>query len=204
MGLYEKYILPRFINLAMQNADMAKLRSEIVPEAEGDVIEVGMGSGLNLPFYSEGVRSVTGIDPSEKLKELAEERINDAPMAVELVTESAEDMPFEDRRFDTAVVTWTLCTIPNPEKTLHELRRVLKPGGALLFVEHGRSPEANVAKWQDRVNPVWKPIGGGCNINRPIDVIVEGNGFTITSMSHPEVKAPKIFAYQYQGRAVLA
>lgn len=204
MGVYEKYLLPKFINAAMQNPEMERLRGTIVPEAKGNVVEVGIGSGLNLPFYSSEVQSVAGIDPSAKLKDLAEERIADAPMAIEIINESAEDMPFENDQFDTAVVTWTFCTVPSAEKVLAELRRVLRPDGRLLFVEHGLSPNANTAKWQNRLNPIWKPIGGGCNINRKIDDTIEASGFRISDLEHPIIKGPSIFTYQYMGRASLA
>lgn len=202
MGIYEKYMLPKIINVVMQNPDMAALRRRVVPEAEGDVIEVGFGSGHNLPFYSDAVRSVTGIDPSVELKDLAVERISEARVPIEIVNQSAEEMPFENAHFDSAVVTWTFCTVPSAEKVLSELRRVLKPGGQLMFVEHGRSPDAKTAKWQDRVNPIWKPIGGGCNINRKIDEAIRNSGFNITDLDHPAIKGPAIMTYQYLGRAI--
>lgn len=201
MGLYAKYVLPRVLNSVMQNDDLTKLRQKIVPEATGDVIEIGFGSGLNLPFYSDKVTSITGIDPSAEMLMLAEEKIADSRVPVEILEESGEHIPFEHGRFDTAVVTWTLCTVPSAERVLFELRRVLKAGGTLLFVEHGRSPDSQVAKWQDRINPIWKKIGGGCNINRPITQTMTRSGFRLDSLTHPVVRGPAILTYQNLGKA---
>ncbi len=176
MGIYEKYFLPKLLNAVMKSPDLAALRRQWVPQAEGRVLEVGIGSGLNLPFYSPGV-SVYGVDPSAELQVYAREVAQEANLNVEFVTQGCEDLPFGNDYFDSAVVTWTFCTIPDPISAIHEIRRVLKPGGKMIFVEHGKAKEAAVAKWQNRINPVWKHIAGGCNLNRTPDIALLENGF---------------------------
>lgn len=202
MGLYDRYVLPRLIELAMDNKDMARQRRRILPAAHGRVLEVGVGSGLNLPFYGDGVTSVTGLDPSQPLLSMARERQGDAPFEIELVEDSAEAMPFDDNGFDCAVMTWTLCSIPDARAALAEIRRVLKPGGELIFIEHGLAPEPGVAAWQGRINPLWRRVGGGCNLNRPIDALVAGAGFALARLERGYmIRGPKLMTYTYEGRA---
>src|SRR5688572_17298318 len=170
MGFYAKYILPRLIELAMKNQEMARLRAVWIPQARGEVLEVGIGSGLNLAFYSSDVTRVYGVDPSVELQRIARKRAAGIPFQIEFLSQSVEtSLPLANGSIDTAVLTWTLCSIADPTKALHEIRRVLNPTGRLLFVEHGRSPDPRVARWQDRLTPVWKRIAGGCHLNRKID-----------------------------------
>lgn len=202
MGLYEKYLLPRLLDMAMKSPDFARLRGELVPEAEGRVLELGIGSGLNLPFYRRGVH-VTGVDPSLELQVYAREVAGKHAVDVEFVSESAENLPFDDRSFDSAVITWTLCTIADPVSALAEVRRVLKPGGKLIFAEHGQSPETGVARWQDRLNPLWRKIGGGCNLNRRPDRSILETGFKLVAMEEGYLPGPRFATYNYRGIASL-
>ncbi|MBD3647572.1 MAG: class I SAM-dependent methyltransferase [Pseudomonadales bacterium] len=201
MGLYNKYILPRIINTAMKSREMEKIRRQLIPMASGKVIEAGIGSGLNLPFYNSETE-VLGIDPSEELQEYAREVARETGTRVEFLAQTSEEIPVPDNEFDTAVVTWSLCTIPEPERTLAELRRVLKPGGQLIFAEHGRSPEPGVSRWQDRINPVWRVIGGGCNLNREPGALIEQAGFQFTDKSEGYIPGPKFATWTVRGRAI--
>jgi len=200
MGLYEKYLLPKLLNLAMKAPDMTRLRSQLIPQAEGHVLELGIGSGLNLPFYQRGVR-VTGVDPSLELQAYARDVAADTAIDVEFIADSAESLPFEDQTFDSAVITWTLCTIPRPDAALAEVRRVLKPGGRLIFAEHGLAPEPNVVKWQHRLNPLWNRIGGGCNLNRQPDRNLRAAGFALDDMETGYLEGPRWATYNYRGVA---
>ena len=165
------------------------------------MLEIGVGSGLNLPFYSEAATHVIGLDPSPKLLSLAREAAAGAGASTELLEGSAEAIPLDDRSIDTVVTTWTLCSIPNVTRALSEVRRVLKPDGVLLFVEHGRSPDARVGRWQDWLTPIWKRIGGGCHLNRPIRTLVEGAGFRIEQIETGYAEGPKPMTFMSEGRA---
>ncbi len=202
MGLYERYVLPKLIDVAMRHEPIADIRAEMLPLAEGRVLELGIGSGLNLRYYDpQRVRSVTGVDPSEGLTAKARERAEKSPVPVEFLGLSGEDVPLESRSFDTAVITWTLCSIPNVYRALEEVRRLLAPGGRIVFAEHGRAPDEAIRRWQDRITPVWKVIGGGCHLNRPIDRLIEDAGFHIEGLEQGYVEGPKIASYMYRGRA---
>ena len=201
MRFYDTYVLPRVINLAMQNKAATAERAAFVPLASGKVLEVGIGSGLNLPFYGRAVERLHGVDPSRELWRMARRRADRAPFSVGFTAASAESLPIEDAAFDTVVTTWTLCTIPDPAKSLVEMKRVLKPGGRLLFVEHGRSPDAGVQAWQNRLNPLWKRLAGGCHLNRKIDELIRDAGFRITRIERAYTRGPKPFAYLYKGLA---
>lgn len=203
MGLYEKYVLPKLLNMAMKSPDMTRMRSQLVPLASGRVLELGIGSGLNLPFYGGDVH-VTGVDPSLELQAYAREVAAGAGVDVEFVADTAESLPFESNSFDSAVITWTLCTIPDPDAALAEVRRVLKPGGRLIFAEHGRSPDAAVQRWQNRINPVWKVIGGGCNLNRTPDQALLAGGFNFDQIEEGYIAGPRWATYNYRGVARLA
>ncbi len=196
-----EWIKPRLQDLVMRQ--MNPLRPETVEAAEGEVLEVGFGTALNLELYGPGVQSVTGVDPMEiqDVKSVTQ-RIADAPFPVKHQTLRADGgLPFDAGRFDTVITTWTLCSIPDAKAALAEMRRVLKPGGRYLFIEHGRAPTEGTARWQDRVNPLWNRISGGCNINREIDRIVEDSGFELTSLDRFRAKGPGLLAHMFRGVA---
>lgn len=202
MSFYSKYVLPRLIDLAMKNRDCARLRAEWLPKARGDVLEVGIGSGLNLPFYSSQVRRIYGVDPSLELQRIARRRVPAEQLPVEFLSQSAEEsLPLANASIDTVVSTWVLCSIPNPSKALQEMRRVLKPEGQFIFIEHGRSPDNGVAAWQDRLTPAWRRIAGGCHLNRKIDVLIEAAGFHTTEARTCYLPGPRPMTYTYQGVA---
>lgn len=201
MGLYSRLVLPRLIDLVMRNEEAARRRARIIPGAVGAVLEVGVGSGLNLPFYTKQVRQLCGIDPSAELLKMARARSLSAPFPVELVQRSAEELPFGDASVDTVVVTWTLCSIPDPARALREMRRVLRPAGRLFFVEHGLSPDARVRAWQDRINPIWKRLAGGCNVNRKIDDLIRSAGFEIGELQTEYLPGPRPMSYTFEGSA---
>lgn len=204
MGLYGKYILPTLIDLTMRNRETARVRAEWLPRAQGNVLEVGIGSGLNLPFYTRDVRRIFGVDPSAELQEMARKRSATLPLNLDLFLQSAEcPLPLSATSIDTVVNTWTLCSIANPLQALAEMKRVLKKGGALLFVEHGRSPDATVVRWQDRLTPFWRRISGGCHLNRKIDELVEQAGFSIGEMETVYLPGPRPLTYTYKGIAQL-
>ena len=210
MSFYDKYILPSFLNCACGAKPILYQRGKVVPLAEGLVLEVGIGSGLNIPFYDAGkVSKVIGLDPSPELNEMAEKVVAKTAaengLDVEIILGSAEAMPFPDDHFDSVVITYTLCTIPDAETANLEIRRVLKPGGKLIFCEHGLAPDAGVAKWQGRIDPIWGKIAGGCHLNRDIPELITGAGFTIETMEQMYLPStPKFAGYNYWGVAVIA
>jgi ubiquinone/menaquinone biosynthesis C-methylase UbiE len=202
VGFYARHVLPRLIDLAMRNKETARLRAAWIPQARGDVLEVGIGSGLNLPFYSSEVKRVHGVDPSLELQRMARERAASLPVNVEFLSQSAEEpLPLPDETMDTIVMTWTLCSIANASKALEQMKRVLKPSGHLIFVEHGRTPDRGVAVWQDRLTPAWKRIGGGCTLNRKVDELITKAGFQITDLRTFYLPGPRPMTYTYQGLA---
>ena len=172
MRFYRHFVLPRLLHLAMRQEMLVPFRRRVTGAAEGRVLEVGIGSGLNLPLYAPTVRAVIGLEPSPELLVMARKRALAAHVPVELLEASAEAIPLDDASVDTVVTTWTLCTIPNASHALMELKRVLRPSGVLLFVEHGRAPEPGVARWQDRLDPLWRCVAGGCHLNRKIDDLI--------------------------------
>ncbi len=201
MGFYDRHILPPMLNACMGMKQLREEREKIVPKASGDVVEIGIGSGLNLPHYGPDVESVTGVDPSIELQKRARERASQAVFPVYFKSISGESLPLDDESFDCAVITWTLCTIPDPGKALAEVRRVLKPGGKLFFIEHGHSPDESVARWQERINGFWPKITGGCNVNRHMDTLIAGGGFTFEEMETGYIKGPRPMSYMYRGVA---
>jgi SAM-dependent methyltransferase len=204
VGVYAKYVLPRFIDLSMRNRETARVRGDWVPNARGIVLEIGIGSGLNLPFYSEQVSRIYGVEPSPELEKLARKRSVDKTMQVEFFSQSAEQsIPVPDQSVDTVVITWTLCSIADPTRALQQMKRTLKPSGRLIFVEHGRAPDSGVAAWQDRLTPIWKRIGGGCHLNRKIDDLLLNAGFTIDELRTTYLPGPRPMTYTYQGFAHL-
>jgi len=201
MGFYSRFILPRLTDLSMRDKAAAERRSVLVPKATGSVLEVGIGSGLNLPFYSSAVTRLRGVDPSAELLSMARRKIPHVPFPVELVCESAERLSVDSGSIDTVVTTWVLCGIPNPVAALSEMRRVLKPEGRFLFVEHGSASDAGVQAWQRRLNPFWKKIAGGCNLDRRIEDLIRAAGFRITHLENMYLKGPRPMTYTYEGAA---
>jgi ubiquinone/menaquinone biosynthesis C-methylase UbiE len=203
MGFYENRIVPRLIEMGCSTAPILKQRAKVVPEATGRVLEVGMGPGINIPFYDVSkVEMVWGLEPSEGMRVKAAPRIADAPFPIEWLGLPGEEIPLDDDSADTVLLTFTLCTIPDFAKALGQMRRVLKPGGKLLFAEHGAAPDESVRKWQDRINPFWKRLAGGCNINREIPQSIEAAGFKIEDMDTMYLPGtPKVAAFQYWGTA---
>jgi SAM-dependent methyltransferase len=204
MSFYEHWILPRVIDLTMRNKEARRYRERVIPQANGLVLEIGSGSGLNLPFYGPAVRHLFALEPSPELRKMAGRRTKGKRFAVEFLDRSAEEIPLERGSVDTVVTTWSLCTIPDAVRALEEMRRVLKPGGVLLFVEHGLAPDAVVRVWQHRLNPLWNRIGGGCNLNRKIDSLIVQSGFGLAELETEYVKGPKPMTFTYSGRAVPA
>jgi len=202
MGIYQKYVFPRILNHVMQDRFVTALRQKIVPVAKGHILEIGVGSGLNLPFYAHGVESVSALDPSQELLRMAERRVRETSFGLTFYEKSAEALPFEDKSFDTVLSTWTLCSIPDAAQALREVRRVLKPGGELLFIEHGQSPDKGVSQWQQRLNGVWKRCSGGCHLNRDIKNLVSGSGLEITELETGYMlRGPRLLTYNYKGSA---
>ena len=201
MGFYQDRIVPYLIHMSMRQETLAVYRERVVSAAAGRILEIGIGSGLNLRHYSDNAHHVIGLDPSTKLLAMAAKAERRSSLSVELVKGSAEVIPMENDSVDTVVTSWTLCTIPDVNHALLEMRRVLKPTGHLLFVEHGRSPDANVQRWQDRLNPIWKRIAGGCHLNRTINHLIEAAGFRIERLETGYMKGPKPMTFMYEGAA---
>jgi ubiquinone/menaquinone biosynthesis C-methylase UbiE len=201
MSFYQRHIVPRLTHLAMRQNYLVPSRKRVIGAAEGRILEVGIGSGLNLPLYGPSVRSVIALEPSPELLRMARERGIAASVPVTFLEASAETVPLDTNSIDTVVTTWTLCTIPDAPRALAEMRRVLKPGGSLLFVEHGRAPEPGVARWQDRIDPLWSRIAGGCHLNRKMDDLVTGNGFRIEALVNARLPGPRTHTFLYEGCA---
>jgi len=201
MSLYQRYVIPRLTHLAMRQNQLRPFRQRVIDAAEGRVLEIGIGSGLNFPLYRDTVKSVIGLEPSPELLRMARPRAAAAAVPITLLDASAEMIPIDSASIDTVITTWTLCTIPNAPVALAEMRRVLKPGGALLFVEHGRAPEPGVARWQDRLDPLWSRLAGGCHLNRKMDDLISGSGFRIEALENARIPGPRTHTYLYQGRA---
>jgi ubiquinone/menaquinone biosynthesis C-methylase UbiE len=201
MSFYEHRVLPHLVNWSMQQRTFADYRRRVIENAEGCVLEIGIGSGLNLPHYADGVTHVIGLDPSPKLLTMAQEAGKKSGSFLELVRGSAEAIPLENETVDMVVSTWTLCSVPEAERALAEIRRVLKHRGRLLFVEHGLSPESRVRRWQDRLTPVWKRIAGGCHLNRPIAQLIEAAGFGLEQVATGYMQGPRPMTFMYEGSA---
>lgn len=204
MSLYEKYLLPKFLNCACGSKPISYQRKKVVPMAEGKVLEIGMGSGLNLPFYDKSkLDELWGLDPSEGLSEMAKQVADEEAMEVNFISAGAEEIPLPDNHFDSVLVTYTMCTIPEVHRANKEIQRVLKGNGRLIFCEHGEAPDKNIKKWQNRINPLWKKLAGGCNINRNIPSLIQESGFDIIDLEEMYLpNTPKIAGYNYWGYAV--
>ncbi|MGK9169645.1 class I SAM-dependent methyltransferase [Inquilinus limosus] len=201
MGFYNSVILPRLCHLAMRNRRLLPYRERVIGSAEGRVLEIGVGSGLNLPFYRAPAREVLGLEPDPWLITKARSTAGRRQKSAVFVGGSAEAIPLDDRSIDTVVTTWTLCTIPDASRALGEMRRVLRPAGRLLFVEHGLAPDAGVRWWQDWLTPAWRRISGGCHLNRPIQAMIESSGFRVDRIETGYMPGPKPMSFMYEGSA---
>jgi ubiquinone/menaquinone biosynthesis C-methylase UbiE len=201
MGFYNDVILPRLCHLVMRNRRLAPYRERVIASAEGRVLEIGIGSGLNLPFYGPEVRGIVGLEPAPQLIAMARRVAERTPVPVRFIEESAAAISLDSNTIDTVVMTWTLCTIPQADGALSEIRRVLKSGGRLLFVEHGLAPNEGVRRWQDWLTPTWKRVSGGCHLNRPIRTMIEGAGFRFDRLETAYMPGPKPWSFRYQGSA---
>ena len=201
MSLYNKYILPKFLNCACSSKPINYQRQKVVPLAKGKVLDIGIGSGLNIPFYnSDIIDQVIGIDPSHELIELAKELANESKASIDFVIGSAESIPYPDNFFDTVLVTYTMCTIPNVAMANKEMWRVLKDDGRLIFCEHGLAPDKKISKWQNRIDPFWGKIAGGCHLNRDIQKLITDAGFSFESLDKMYIPStPKFAGYNYWG-----
>lgn len=202
MSIYARQVLPRLLDLAMRHRLASEHRAKLVPRASGTVVEIGIGSGLNLAHYTEAVTRVHGVDPSAELLAMARERARGRPFELSLDEKPAEALPLDDASADTAVCTWTLCSVGDPLAALGELRRVLKPGARLFFIEHGAAPERGVAAWQRRLTPLWKKIAGGCHLDRDIEGLLGAAGFRIVELEKSYLQRPHAFTYTYEGVAL--
>lgn len=201
MGWYTTTVLPKLIEAGCSQKLLMRLRAQYVPQAQGNVLEIGIGTGLNLEYYNKEQVQLTGLDPAAELTGHAQERAQALDLPVAMLGVSGESIPAEDATFDNLVCTWTLCSIPNVEGALSEMHRVVKPGGKLFFIEHGAAPDAGVAKWQRRVEPVWKRFTGGCHLTRKADELIQEAGFRLDSFDSAYLPGPKIASFMTHGIA---
>lgn len=205
MSIYDKYLLPHLLNCTCNQNPFIHQRRKVVPLAKGNVLEIGIGSGLNIPFYEPNrIEKIWGIDPSEELISMAKNQISPETPNIELIVAKAEEIDFDDHVFDTVLMTYTMCTISSLPESFSQLTRVIKPNGKLIFCEHGLAPDENVIKWQNRINTFWPKISGGCNINKKIPNIITSAGFSIVDLETMYLPStPKVLGYNYWGTAVL-
>ena len=202
MGFYAKHVLPRCLDMACGMGPISKQRQKVVPFAHGMVLEIGIGSGQNIPFYNpDKVSKIIGVDPDEHIWKLSAARRTECPIEIDRIGLSGEEIPLDKNMADTVVVTYSLCTIPDPVKALKEMSRIMKPGGQILFTEHGKAPDANVHKWQNRIDPYWKKIAGGCHSGRDIPALFHQAGLTLDSLDEMYIPGPKVLGYNYWGAA---
>jgi ubiquinone/menaquinone biosynthesis C-methylase UbiE len=203
MGVYSKYVLPKLVHLTCSMKPNMRQRAKVVPAARGRVLEIGIGSGLNFPYYdSDRVTKFWGLDPAPEMLRLAERAARSLAFDVDFLELPADEIPLEDCSVDTVMVTYTLCTIPETEPALREMARVLKPSGQLIFCEHGAAPDASVRRSQDFMNPLWKRLGGGCHLNRLIPELIEKGGFRIDSLESMYIPGWRPASFNYWGTAV--
>jgi ubiquinone/menaquinone biosynthesis C-methylase UbiE len=204
VGFYVDRVLPRVTDVALSGKAFAQLRARVASGLEGDVLEVGFGSGRNVPYYPAAVTRVRAVDPAIGGRKLAAKRVAASAVPVEYVGVNGEQLPLEDESVDYVLTTWTLCTIPDVDRALCEIRRVLRPGGALHFVEHGLAPDPKVARWQDRLTPIQRRVAGGCHLNRPIAELIAGAGLDVGQVDNYFMRGPKVFGYMFEGVATKA
>jgi len=202
MGIYDKYLLPKLVHFTCGQVPTMRQREKVVPLAVGRVLEIGIGSGLNIPFYdARRVEHLWGLDPSSEMWSIAQKNAAEHHLDAEFIQSGAESIPLENNSADTVLMTFTMCTIPDTQMALDEVRRVLRPSGKLIFCEHGSAPDENIRRWQNRLNPVWKKLAGGCNLNRSIPVILEQSGFKSADMQTMYLPGWKPAAFNYWGTA---
>ena len=201
MGFYEREVLPRIVDVALSGKQLDRLRGRVAGRLDGEVLEVGFGSGRNVPHYPASVTRVRAVDPALVGRKLAAPRVAASPVSIEYVGLEGERLPVEDQSVDHVLTTWTLCTIPDVDRAVTEIHRVLRPGGSLEFLEHGRAADTNVQKWQDRITPLQRRIAGGCHLNRAIDTLLTDAGLQIDRLDNYYIKGPKVFGYMYEGTA---
>jgi ubiquinone/menaquinone biosynthesis C-methylase UbiE len=204
MGIYQDRVLPRITNRVMNRRDLRPIRDRVCAGLDGEVLEIGFGSGLNAGHYPPAVTRVRAVDPATLGRRLAADRVAASAVPVEYIGLDGQALPLEPASVDHVVSTWTLCTIPDVERALGEVRRVLRPGGSLHFVEHGLSPDARVARWQDRLTPLQRRLAGGCHLNRPIDRLLDGSGLELAGLTTYYLEGPKPLGYTFEGRAIKA
>jgi len=201
VGFYRNQVLPRVTDIALAGRDFDAIRRRVASGLAGDVLEIGFGSGLNIPHYPPGVRRVLAVDPATAGRKLAARRMAGSPVLIGFAGLDGQAVEVDSATIDCVLITWTMCTIPDARGALSEARRVLRPGGTLHFAEHGRSPDPKVARWQDRLTPVQRRIFGGCHLNRPIDRLVTGAGFEMARLENFYMKGPRAFGYTFEGVA---
>ena len=206
MGFYDKHILPRLLNAAMSAKPISYQRRKVVPRAQGRVLEIGFGAGHNLPYYDpHKVERIWALEPSVEMRNRSAARRAASPIAPQFIDLPSEAIPLDAESADTVLVTYTLCTIPDVMAALGEMRRVMKVTGQMIFCEHGEAPDEGVKRWQHRITPVWKKIGGGCHVNRPIPRLIENAGFKLTDMQTMYLPGtPRFAGYNYWGGATKA
>ena len=204
-AMYDKYVLPKILDVCCSTKPINYQRNKVVPKAKGNVLEIGIGSGLNIPHYDKSsVHKIIGLDPSEELNEIAIKNAANHSVDIDFVIGGAEEIALPSNSIDTLLITYTLCTIPELKESLKEMKRVIKDDGILLFCEHGIAPDQNIMKWQNRINPLWSKLFGGCNINRNIPKIIQDSGFKISKLEQMYLPStPKIVGYNYWGEASL-
>jgi ubiquinone/menaquinone biosynthesis C-methylase UbiE len=202
MGFYTDQVLPRFTDRLMDRGELRRIRARVAAELRGEVLEVGFGSGLNVSYYPQAVTRVRAVDPATVGRRLAARRVAASGVPVEYVGRDGQALPLEPGSIDHVLTTWTLCTIPDVDRALSEIHRVLRPGGSFHFVEHGLSPEPAVARWQDRLTPLQRRLAGGCHLNRQIDQLVARSGLELTRMDNYYLPGPRALGYIFEGAAI--